>query len=369
MSSNTTHLRIRLIAVGVAGLFVGLGGGYLWRSAISDDSASGVVKSSPAGSGVLKQNSEVSIPQAEATGTSTIPAELVSTNGEVHRKALSAGITQALNIRNPADRMRRFLDLLAHFRSGDTQSVVDGFRVHDQQGKLFYAEYMLFMDQSGRMDGLAAMERIKTRYTSPDVPVLDHHVRCMAGWAEASPEDAIKWWNGLTDGPFRDKMATSIVGGVAKTDMPRALEYLRMFPAEDRTQHAGAFVRECLEQGGPQRAAEWLKTVDMPSGDGNPFQVAAAKTLLTNMVNVPPAEKAAHFEPLLNMPWFTSTSCLPRILTEWGKQDAAAAGDWLAAHSSIPGFGDAAAVLTSEWRKTSPEAATEWEQRINQKPK
>jgi hypothetical protein len=364
MSAKPKRLKFGFAVSGVAGILAGLVGGYAWRGAVTDHSST--VPGLPLTARTMADPAAAG--GSAPAGGATVPAELLSPDAGLHRKALTEGIANALNHRQPAERMKRFLELMEHFRPGDSQAVVDGFREHDQKGRLFSAEYNVFMDLSGRMDGLAAMERIRTRYTSPEVTVLDHHVRCMTAWAETAPSDAIKWWNSVEDGSFRDSMAKSIIAGVVKTDMPRALEYLKLFPEEDRGQHAGAFVGQCLDEGGPKHAAEWLKSVDVPSGPTSPFHLHAAHALLSRMVNVSPAEKAACFEPLLDQPWFGNSGCLQTIIVEWAKKDAAAAGNWLAGHNSIPGFAAAAGALSSEWKKSAPQAAEEWWQRLKRGP-
>lgn len=357
---------IKVIAACGVSLALGLCGGYFLKSSQDEGVA---VQPARGTAPVAARPPPVSHPPETAAKNAAVMdaaflQDLVSQDADLHRKALTKGIADALATRQPAVRMKAFLELMEHFRPGDSQAVVDGFREHDQKGRLFYAEYTLFMDLSGRVEGHAAMERIKTRYTSPEVTVLDDHVRCMTAWAETSPAEAIKWWNDLEDGSFRSGMAKSIIAGVVKTDMPRALEYLKLFPGDERGQHAGAFVSACLEQGGPQRAVAWLKSVDMPSGGTNPFHLHAAHAIVSSMVNVSPAEKAAHLQPLLHEPWFGDTGSLQKIMMEWAKKDPAAASAWLAAHRTIPVFAKAADAFVSEWSQAAPEAAQQWRQRM-----
>ncbi len=366
------HKNSKLWILGGVCAGLGFAGGWFIRSETASDSqAASRIKSQAPSVAAGPKSAVPAAPGALKTGSldESVAARVGSSDMAIHQKALTEATTDVLNTSGKAQRMIRLLELLAHFRPGDSDAVVEGFRVHDRKGRLFYDEFSMFMDLSGRIDGLAAMERNKQRYTSPDVSVVDHHAMCMTAWAETSPEDAIKWWNKLEDGRFREGMANSIISGVVKNDLNQAMNYLRIFPEEDRAQHAGVFVQKCIEQGGANQAAAWLKTVDMPSGDGQPFQVASAQTLLQKMVNVAPETKAAVFEPLLDQPWIAASGCLPRIVSEWAGKDPLAASAWLSARQNAQGFGAAAAALAREWKKSAPEAAAQWEQQLNQPPK
>lgn len=371
-----SRTRFALILSTVGGIAAGLGGGYLlWGGGKASEDPQGkksAISAVSVPAGNIRTGSGIadSTPaDGKTNADSGWLAQVESADVEVHRKALTERTTELLAIRSAPERMQKLLEMLQHFRPGDIEFVVDGFKAHDQQGRLFPAEFDMFMEFAGAKDGLRAMERTREVLKSPDANLYDFHRRCMSAWAAASPEEAVKWWNGLPDGRMRDQAGSALISGVLKTDADRAWKYLQMFPAEDRAQHAGAFTREFLNQGGVARAAEWLKTLDQTAGeDSTAFKSAAAQSLLHGMVNIKAPEKAAAFEPFLNEPWFAGSGCLERLTDEWGKKNAAEAAAWLEARSKTPAFNSAAGALIARWGKTDPEAAAAWGQKMGIRP-
>ncbi|HWB01696.1 MAG TPA: hypothetical protein VG796_01650 [Verrucomicrobiales bacterium] len=371
-----SRTRFALILSILGGIAAGLGGGYLlWGGGKGGEDTLGkksAITAAAVPAGNTRTGSRVA-DSASADGKTKAEIEWLarveSADVEAHRKALTERTTEVLAIRSAPERMQKLLEMLQHFRPGDIEFVVDGFKAHDQQGRLFPAEFDMFMEFAGARDGLRAMERTREVLKSPDANLYDFHRRCMSAWAAASPEEAVKWWNGLPDGKMRDQAGAALISGVLKTDADRAWKYLQMFPAEDRIRHAGAFTREFLNQGGVPRAAEWLRTLDQTAGeDSTAFKSAAAQSLLHGMVNIKAPEKAAAFEPFLNEPWFAGSGCLERLTDEWGKKNAAEAAAWLEARSKTPAFNSAAGALIARWGKTDPEAAAAWGQKMGIQP-
>ncbi|HEX2747083.1 MAG TPA: hypothetical protein VHM91_03720 [Verrucomicrobiales bacterium] len=348
----------------LCGIAAGLGAGYLvWGG--RDESGGAKARKLSSVSGPVTSGTETGNGKTAAKGTDDWLARLDSTDPETHHRALTEKTTEILAIRSAPERMKSLLAMLEHFRPGDIEFIVDGFKAHDQQGRLFPAEFDMFMEFAGAKDGLRAMERTREVLKSPDANLYDFHRRCMSAWAAASPEEAVKWWNGLPDGKMRDQTGAALISGVLKTDADRAWKYLQMFPAEDRAQHAGAFMREYLNQGDVARATEWLKTLDQTAGDdATGFKAAAAQSLLHGMVNIKSADKAAAFEPFLNEPWFANSSCVERLTDEWAKKSAAEAAAWLETRPKMPAFDNAANTLVARWRKTDPDAAAAWQQKM-----
>jgi hypothetical protein len=234
----------------------------------------------------------------------------------------------------------------------------------------------------GMIDGEAALAYLDNSDTHK------HHKRylqssILAGWASKDADSAIVWAQDNHEGDENPYMS-GIISGLANTDLTRAGDLLQTLPyGTTRGRAAYEVVRAHMREGqetakewaaglpadqlkdgvvsmvarelakdSPQRAAEWLNSME----DVNPEK--SVSSIARQWAREKPQEAAdwvASFEDEA-----TRRASLPNVISTWAAQDMHAAGEWLRQYPATPERDAAIASYAYRLARTDAESAEAW---------
>ncbi|MFT5126501.1 MAG: hypothetical protein ACI8W8_000095 [Rhodothermales bacterium] len=284
------------------------------------------------------------------------------------------------------DAVEKMLGIAEVLRQVDATTIASLLAEFDAQGNrdewssMQYRQLLFF--KWGALNGDAAMTYLDENSGNK------HHKRyltssVLSGWASEDADSAIAWAQENHEGEDNPHMM-GIISGLAKTDLGRASELLQSLPyGSNRGRAAQDVVRAHLRQGeenaqrwasdlpgnelkdgvvsmvvrelakdSPQRAAEWLGTMD----DIDPKK--SVNSIARQWARESPEEAAdwvAKFDDE-----DTRKSSLPQVISQWASHDIQAAGNWLREYPATPDRDAAIASYVYRIARTDAESAQAW---------
>ena len=238
---------------------------------------------------------------------------------------------QILAEKNPSRRLRLFSRFIGSFEPDDFEAIAASFAAHDQQGRLFPAEYDLFLSTAAMVGGEAAMSRIfPPDYPLHNSPFGAQH-SAMSAWAMEDPQGAADWWNRMPDSTVKNELARSLIGGIASTDIGYAWEVLHEFPENRRGELMGGMVHQQITDQGAEAAAQWMDSLQIP--EGSTSDLAALKrdgfnALFGTLVNLAPGKKAEFINRFADETWMQQSHFPAAVAGHWAQQNGAEAVAW-----------------------------------------
>lgn len=236
-----------------------------------------------------------------------------------------------LSEKNPSRRLRLFSRFIGSFEADDFEAIASSFAEQDQQGRLFPAEYELFLSTAAMVGGETAMSKI----FPPDYPLhsspFGAQHSAMSAWAMEDPQGAAEWWNHLPESTVKHDLARSLIGGIASTAMDYAWEILHEFPEGRRGEFMGALVHQQLTAQGADAASQWLDTLQLPEGSNSNLDALKRegfRSLFNNLVTLAPGKKAEFINRFADEPWMQQSAFPSEVAGQWAQQNGAEAVAW-----------------------------------------
>jgi hypothetical protein len=276
--------------------------------------------------------------------------------GAARQAAIVRRTEQVLGLASPSERFLAFAAFFEHYQPEDYESVIAGFRTHDQQGRLFAREYELFIQHCVAVEGERAVERMFEKKDRVTFDPNGWELEAMAEWSGKQGPAAVEWWNKLPEGNLRDALAQPVIAGMARTDPAAAWRSVQLFPAEERVKFTGIMVQQHLSNRGVAAAADWIHS--LKSSEEIPgVQVQAARLLLQSMFLIPEEQRAEVMLPFVREPWFAESGVGQRLTGEWAAKDPSAAGAWI--RQNLPESARQAILkdFAERFRQASPDQA------------
>lgn len=319
---------------------------------------------------------------------------------KAEREPVSGNLQTSLNDPIAANRRWALYQTLAGLTKDNWQPVYDGFMQRRKEGRHDGAEWELFLNALGAVDGARAMQRLMADFT-PDMnnsPWPDYHY-ILRTWVPANKEEAMAWQSSLPKGLFRDGLWSGVIGGLAEVDLNAAIGEVEKMDAGSRHYFLHDLSPRVFQQGGLAGGEAWLNTV-AEAGKDKPESRSHVSRVFNSVTSRVIESHAANGRPLDAVDWLAKHRDQPywsgehqwsgavreslktdpqralehfaaqkdivrdetlRVgLTEWTKTDAASAERWLAAKQDEPWYDSAARGLINHLLQTKPADAQKW---------
>lgn len=190
-----------------------------------------------------------------------------------------------------------------------------------------------------------------------DTPERDMEAT-LAGWASASPQAALAWFQQLEKegkkGDNQQFLKGAMVHGLAVTDPARAAQFLIGLSEAGDKQAAGLMpivAGRMVQQQGLEAAVRW--TESLPEG---PLRASAALRLAGDYVNADPARAAAWAASLQDRPDYAKV--VARVSQLWAGRDVDAAVRWTESLPPSPAKHEGLSAAYGQWGARDPETAS-----------
>ena len=181
----------------------------------------------------------------------------------------------------------------------------------------------------------------------------------MEGWVNSDPDSAIEWYNGLDElkieGIYRDYVKKCVVEGLAKTNVPRAVEFIKGLQKKgDRqvTELLNQVTARVSREMSLKDAGEWASSLPNPQ-----MQKISAKTI---------GSKFGYSNPQLASEWATSLSpelaaeAVPKVGESWARRDPEASSNWLTSFPESSAINGAVEKSFQSWAHIDPKSASNY---------
>jgi hypothetical protein len=282
--------------------------------------------------------------------------EAMKKSPEERRSALRSKTAEILASPQLSKRRRWFAAMLENYQSGDLDSVHRGMIDNELKGGRFNEEYEQMMERAAEVDGHRVLNEIQKESGAPGKNTNPWQARCMADWSGSNTDDAVKWWNELPDGHFRDFLSAPLVEGIARTDPARAWAAAQSFEPGQRADFASRLVVAFAKQQGPEASVAWVKSLGPEESQS---KARALEELADHMHNMDCKQQAALFAQFTTEPWASNTAAFTTLGTYWAMRDGKQAAAWADALPPQVRQQTLPRVLT-RWASIDPNKAGAW---------
>lgn len=305
----------------------------------------------------------------------------------------------ALKTPDPIQRLGRLAALMAVLTPESAPRVAEVFQRLRGEGSTYETEHRHFLRAWGRLDGAAALTSLKG--ADGNYRENPETLAALAGYAQSSPAAARAWLESLPAGDAATALALGVIDGWSLTDFDAASGYAATLPRSTaRDQFRSLLLQRALAAGGVDGAQRWFGTI--PGDEHNQlYKQRAFDELIAAMMTRDPSSAAA-WVTHLGRQQFMDGDALPeiasalaasspaeavrwlgslgpgegegaqrtaetweRVMDQWSRQDANAAGTWLQAQADHPAYAQMAATHSRRLASTDGTAAFAWARSIS----
>lgn len=218
--------------------------------------------------------------------------------------------------------------------------------------------YRMFLHAWARIDGAAAMDYLLHEDEARQVG----HGRtwAMAGWAQANPEAAFAYMEGLENPKQQRELYQGFARGWTRTDLDGAANHIASLEDKGlRKELVGVLAERHMEYRGRGGALDWVTKIAQTTEDKeyarDVFNHTIKKTVADNGIEVAQwIDRNPDNENIKD--WVFEEAA-----DEWAESNPVAAANWLESHMEDERVtGKVIAEFTDEWAKTDGPAAARW---------
>ena len=239
----------------------------------------------------------------------------------------------------------RIEELIASLRAMSPEETLEAQR---QFEKLRSEGYSVSFEEDflywglGEVAGATAMDALKPQ--DPDGAAIPGLNRLLTAWAATKPQEAIRWYNALPDGRFRDEMAFWVVDGMSQANPKDGAKYYAGLPIDFQAKYLGNMLWLQSHAEGNNGLSEWFEkyvATAKPSNEAPAEQVLdyqrhAFGEIVGRMAAKDPAKAAAWLDAHQDTGYFTVKE-VDRVYQQWREVDLNAAEAWRSQQPSTSG--------------------------------
>ena len=181
----------------------------------------------------------------------------------------------------------------------------------------------------------------------------------MEGWVNSDPDSAIEWYNELDElrieGIYRDYVKKCVVEGLAKTNIPRAIEFI-----EGLQKKGDRKVGDLLNQVTSRLSREM--SLDEVGNWANNLPNKEMQKISTKVIG----SKFGYSNPQLASEWATSlgpelaAEAVPKVGESWARRDPEASSAWLTSFPESSAINGALEKSFQSWAHIDPKSASNY---------
>lgn len=313
-------------------------------------------------------------------------------------EALQEVVKNVVNLNDPIERDRQFLELLKQLTPENAQDFAEAARAGGRRfgfGGGNRDKLGLVLNAWAKLDGAAAME-----YATAEREGEGRGGRggrgdwgggesfsALSGWATTDPDGAKAWLDGQEDGRTKGFLTAALIEGLITTDPDSAMNYISNLPADDegRGRYTSMIASEKLEQG-LQSALSWFDSISDPElKSGAAFRIAmdygredpaaaaawavdsgSDRTLGMVAGNYARANLDASLDWALTLDGENQSAAMGAIFDRWADDDALAASEFLVTMKDGTAKDSAVRSLANELSREDPQSALTWASSIGE---
>jgi hypothetical protein len=193
-------------------------------------------------------------------------------------------IRRAMENTDVLERKMAMFEILKYADASNGAEIMDGFaKVTWETGRTNTEAWRDALVMVGRKGGAPVLEKFKTDGCNGGDQKLWNS---LYGMASADPQGAMKWLTGSTNDELvmKNRLFSAVVCGAALTNPEEGIQMLAALPAEIKQSCVSDFTWNLVQNGGLDRAVDWVLELRKSSATSEPVFVNAAETEVFNKI-------------------------------------------------------------------------------------
>lgn len=285
--------------------------------------------------------------------------EVQSASPAERHAALRQKSIEVLAAVSDSDRLRQFSALMEFLQPGDYAVVLEAFAHHDKSGRSsFHDEFKMLSLRAVTVGDDAPIRKLTGDYAK-DQTIHLWFEPVVKAWALNHTKEAVGWWNETPDEGLREKIAESLISGLAQGDPKLGWEYAKLFSPEQQQSFAGRFFDNALMSGGVNQAMDWIRSVDaLGVPDAEAMKRDSLEKLRHSLWATSTEKASKTLTPLASEPF--AEAALVKHVTDRAPKDPTQVAGWVETLKGTPHFEVLRSKLLETWPTHDAAAAQAW---------